>query len=102
MSRMPVADWLRLAEHVHPVESFTDKAAAISQSQNMPAPIAALVTIHHESVALINRLALLVDRGGNSVLIDEAGIAIQRWNRTVREAGALVQKKDLQATTKSP
>ena len=101
MSRVPVADWLRLADQVHPVESFTDKAAAISQDQNMPKPIAALVTIHHESVALINRLAVLVDRGGNSVLIDEAGIAIQRWNRTVREAGVLVQKKDLQTATKN-
>lgn len=102
MSRMPVADWLRLADQVHPVESFTEKVAAVSHSQDMPMPIAALVTIHHESVTLINHLAVLVDRGGNSVLIDEAGIAVQRWNRTVREAGALVQKKDLQTITKSP
>lgn len=102
MSRMPIADWLRLADQIHPVESFTDKAVAVSQSQDMPKPIAALVTIHHESVALINRLAVLVDRGGNSVLIDEAGVAIQRWNRTVREAAVLVQKKDLQTATKNP
>jgi hypothetical protein len=99
---MPVADWLRLADHVHPVESFADKVAAVSQSQNMPKPIAALVTIHYDSVALINRLAVLVDRGGNSVLIDEASIVIQRWNRSVREAGALVRKEDIQAATKSP
>ena len=102
MSRMPVADWLKLADQRRPVESFTEKVAAVSQSQNIPNPIAALVTIHHESVALINYLALLVDRGANSALIDEAGIAIQRWNRTVREAGILVQKEDLQTTPKSP
>jgi hypothetical protein len=101
MSRMPVADWLRLADQRRPVEAFADKVAAISQSQNMPKPVAALVTMHQESVALINYLAILVDRGGNSILIDEAGIAIQRWNRTVREAGALVQKEDFQPATKN-
>lgn len=102
MSRLPVADWLRLADQRRPVESFSDKVAAVSQSQNIPKPIAALVTIHQESVALINLLAVLVDKGGNSALIDEAGIAIQRWNRTVREAGVLVHKEDFQTATKSP
>ena len=102
MSRMPVADWLKLADQRRPVESFHDKVAAVSQSQNVPKPIAALFTIHNESVALINYLAILVDKGGNSVLIDEAGAAIQRWNRTVREAGVLVQKEDFQATAKRP
>lgn len=100
MSRMPVADWLRVADQVLAVESFPEKVAAVSQ--NMPKPIAALVTIHHESVALINQLAVLVDRGGNPVLIDAAVVAVQRWNRTVREAGPLVQKKDLQTITKNP
>ena len=102
MSRMPVADWLKLADQRRPVESFTDKVAAVSKSQNLPEPIAALVTIHHESVALINHLALLVDRGGNSALIDEAGLAVQRWNRTVREAGVLVHKEDFQTAAKNP
>ena len=102
MSRMPVADWLKLADQRRPVESFPDKVAAISQSQNIPKPIAALAAIHHESVALINYLAILVDRGGNSVLIDEAGTAIQRWNRTVREAAVLVHKEDFDTPTKSP
>lgn len=93
MSRIPVAEWLRLADQVQPVENFADKVAVVSKS--VPKPLAALITLHHEAVALINQLAVLVDRGGNSVLIDEAAVAVRRWNRALREAAVMVRKQDI-------
>ncbi len=98
MSRIPVAEWLRLADQVQPVESFVDKVAVVSKS--IPKPLAALITLHHEAVALINHLAVLVDRGGNSALIDEAAIAVQRWNRALREAAVMVKKQDIHTLPK--
>ncbi len=99
MSRIPVAEWLRLADQVQPVESFADKVAVVSRS--IPRPLAALITLHHEAVALVNLLAVLVDRGGNSVLIDEAAIAVQRWNRSLHEAAVMVKKQDILTLAKS-
>jgi hypothetical protein len=89
MSRVPAPDWLRVAEPVKSVESFADKLAVASQSMKQPA--AALTALHYEAVAVIERLAVLVDRGGNSILIDKAAQSLQRWNNAVREAGVLVK-----------
>lgn len=94
MSRIPVAEKLDLTDQVRPVESFAEKVALVSQ--NTPKPIAALVTLHLEAVAIVNKLVMLVDRGGNSVLIDAAATLINRWNRDVREAAILVNKLDIQ------
>lgn len=100
MSRIPIAEWLRLADQVQPVESFADKVAVVSQS--IPKPLAALITLHHEAVALINQLAVLVDRGGNSALIDEAAVGVRRWNRSLREAAVMVRKQDILSLAKDP
>ena len=90
MSRIPTAEWLRLAEPVRSVESFTEKVALAGR--NMTRPAAALIALHYEAEAAINRLALLVDRGGNSVLIDKAANVMQRWNQSVKEAEVLLKQ----------
>ena len=89
MSRIPTPDRLRLAEQIQSLESFADKAKLVRQS--MPNPAATLTALQYEAVAVIGRLAELVDRGGNSVLIDKAATAMQRWNQAVTEARVLVK-----------
>ena len=90
MSRIPAAEWLPLAEPVRAIESFSDKVALASQS--MPKPMATLTALQYEAVAVINRLAVLVDRGANPVLIDKAAAAISHWNQAVNTAGGLVNQ----------
>ncbi|MBI4206983.1 MAG: hypothetical protein HY527_18325 [Betaproteobacteria bacterium] len=99
MSRIPLAEPLRLADELRSVESFAGKVAAAGG--NMAPSLAGLVALHYEAAALINRLAVLVGRGGNSLLVDQAVIAIQGWNRTVREAAVLVTAEDLQTLSKN-
>ena len=65
MSRIPTPDRLRLAEQIQSLESFADKAKLVRQS--MPNPAATLTALQYEAVAVIGRLAELVDRGGNAV-----------------------------------
>jgi hypothetical protein len=90
MSRIPAVEWLRIAEPVKSIEAFADKVAVAEQS--MPKPMATLTALQYEAVATINRLAVLVDRSGNSVLIDKAAVAIERWNQTVSAAEFLVKQ----------
>lgn len=90
MSRIPASEWLPLAEQVISVESFAAKVELASQS--MPTPMATLTALQYEAVTVINRLAVLVDRGGNSVLIDKAAAAIGRWNQAVTTAALLVKQ----------
>jgi len=52
----------------------------------MQKPAAALVALNHEAAVVIARLADLVERGSNLVLIDKAAAAVNRWNHSVREA----------------
>ena len=89
MSRIPTPDRLRLAEQIQSLESFADKAKLVRQS--MPNPAATLTALQYEAVAVIGRLAELVDRGGNSILIDKAATALQRWNQAVTQARVLVK-----------
>ena len=90
MSRIPAAESLPLADQVKSVESFADKVASASQS--MPKPMATLTALQYEAVTVIDRLAVLIDRGGNSVLIDKAAAAIDRWNQAVATAALLVKQ----------
>lgn len=89
MSRIPTPDRLRLAEHIQSVASFPEKVKAVGGSMSQRS--ATLCALHYEAVATIARLAELVDRGGNSVLIDKAALALQRWNQSVTEARVLVR-----------
>jgi len=89
MSRIPAADRLRLAEQIQLIASFTDKVRAVGPGMSNRA--ATLLALHYEAVAVIARLSELVDRGGNSVLIDKAAIALQRWNQAVTEARVLTK-----------
>ena len=90
MSRIPTAEWLPLAEPIRSIESFADKVALASQS--MPKPMATLTALQYEAVAVINRLAVLIDRGANPVLMDKATAAISQWNQAVTTAGGLVNQ----------
>lgn len=89
MSRIPTPDRLRMAEHIQPIASFTDKVKAVGPGMSNRA--ATLLALHYEAVAMIARLSELVDRGGNSVLIDKAATALQRWNQCVTEARVLTK-----------
>jgi len=89
MSRIPTADRLKLAEHIQSIASFTDKVKAVGPG--MSSRSATLLALHYEAVAVIARLSELVDRGGNSVLIDKAAMALQRWNQAVTEARVLTK-----------
>lgn len=89
MSRIPNADRLKLAEQIQSIESFTDRVKGVGPGMSNRA--ATLLALHYESVAVIARLAELVDRGGNSILIDKAAIALQRWNQAVTQARVLVK-----------
>lgn len=89
MSRIPAADRLRLAEQIQAIASFTDKVRAVGPGMSNRS--ATLLALHYEAVAVIARLSELVDRGGNSVLIDKAATALQRWNQAVTEARVLTK-----------
>jgi hypothetical protein len=47
--------------------------------------------LHYEAAAVINRLAVLIDRSASSVLIDKAANVLERWNQDVVEASVLVK-----------
>ena len=83
-------EWVRIAEAAKEAKSFREKVAAVGESQSKPA--ATLIALHYEALVIISRLAELVDRGGNPVLIDKAATAMGRWNDSVREAGGLIRK----------
>lgn len=89
MSRIPAADRLRLADQIQSIASFTDKVRAVGPGMSNRS--ATLLALHYEAVAVIARLSELVDRGGNSVLIDKAATALQRWNQAVTEARVLTK-----------
>lgn len=88
MSRIPTTDWLRIAEDARNAQSYSEKVALAAKS--VPKPAAALVALSHEASAVIARLADLVERGSNGVLIDKAAIVLARWNEAVREAETAV------------
>lgn len=90
MSRIPGAEWVRVVEQVRSVESFAEKVELAQKSA--PKPMAALIALQYEAAAVINRLAVLVDRGGNTLLIDKAANVMQHWNQAVREAGVLIEQ----------
>ena len=90
MSRIPIVEWLPLADQAKSIESFTDKVAWVSQG--MPKSAATLVALHYEAAAVINRLTVLVERGSNTVLIDKAAAAIDRWNQAITTAKVLVNQ----------
>ncbi len=90
MSRIPVAERLRVVEQARSVESFAEKVELAGKS--MSKPKAALIALQYEAAATINRLAVLVDRGGNTLLIDKAANVMQHWNQAVREAGVLIEQ----------
>ena len=90
MSRIPTAEWLRLADQVQSAQTFSEKVAMAEQS--FPNPMATLTALHYEAAAAINRLAVLIDRSGNSALIDKAANTLQRWNQDVVEAAGLVKR----------
>jgi hypothetical protein len=84
MSRIPTAEWLRIAEDVRDAASFSDKMQLAAET--MPNPAGALIALNHEASAIIARLADLVERGSNSILIDKAANALSQWNQSVIEA----------------
>lgn len=88
MSRMPTVEWLRIAEDARAAESFAEKIKLASSS--LPKPTAELVALNHEASAVIARLADLLERGSNSVLIDKGVTVLSRWNQCVREAESLI------------
>ncbi len=88
MSRIPAAEWLRIAEDARSAQSFSEKMQLAEKS--VPKPTSALVALSHEASAVIARLADLVERGSNSVLIDKAATVLSRWNDSVREAQSAV------------
>jgi hypothetical protein len=84
MSRMPAVEWLRLAEEAKPVESYTERVALIARG--VPRNVAALTALQYEAASVIGRLAVLVERGGNPVLLEKGVTAVERWNQAVRES----------------
>jgi hypothetical protein len=84
MSRIPDAEWVRIAEDARKLQSFPERVQLVSGT--FPQPAAALLALNHEASAVIARLAELVERGSNSVLIDKATTVVARWNQSVREA----------------
>jgi hypothetical protein len=90
MSRIPIPEWVQLAEHAKSAKSFQEKVALVGDSPSKYA--AALIALHYEAVDTIGRLADLVERGSNTLLIDKAAGSIQTWNDAVRHASGLVRK----------
>jgi hypothetical protein len=90
MSRIPTATWLRLADEVQSANTFSEKVA--TARQNFPDPMATMTALHYEAAAVINRLAVLIDRSASSVLIDKAANVLERWNQDVVEASVVVKK----------
>ena len=84
MSRIPDVEWLRIAEDARAAESFAGKYNITASS--LPKSTAALVALTHEASAVIARLADLLERGSNSVLIDKGITVLNRWNQSLREA----------------
>ena len=91
MSRIPQPEWVRLAEQVKPAKTYREKVALVGDGPSKST--AALIALHYEAVDIIARLAELVERGSNPVLVDKAANAMQVWNDAVREAGGLVRQK---------
>jgi len=89
MSRIPAPEHLRLADQIQAGNAFADKVKALEAKMSPRA--ATLCALHYEAISTIARLAELVDRGSNPVLIDKAITAVQRWNDLVREARVLVK-----------
>jgi hypothetical protein len=83
-------EWVRLAEAAKAPKSYREKVAVLGERPTRA--VAALIALHYEAVDIIARLAELVDRGANPVLVDKAANTMQRWNDAVREAGGLVRK----------
>lgn len=90
MSRIPIPDRLRLAERVQTINGLVEKTKAIEPAKLAP-HAATLCALHYEAVGTIARLVELIDRGGNSMLIDKATTAILHWNELVSEARVLVR-----------
>lgn len=90
MSRIPIASCLHLADQVQAANTFTEKVATAKQSH--PNPMATMTVLHYEAAAVINRLAVLVDRSGSSVLIDKAADALERWNQAVVEGSIMIHR----------
>ena len=92
MSRIPIPEWVRLAEAVKEAQTFSDKITAAGEGASKSAAV--LIALHYEAVVIIGRLAELVDRGGNTVLIDKAANTMGRWNDAVGVASGLLRKPD--------
>jgi hypothetical protein len=89
MSRIPTASWLHLADQVQSANTFSEKVT--TAQQRYPDPMATMTALHYEAAAVINRLAVLIDRSASSVLIDKAANVMERWNQDVVEASVLVK-----------
>ena len=89
MSRIPDVERLQLAKEARDAKSLSDKIALAQKT--LPKPLAAMVALNLEAADVIARLAVLVERGSNSPLIDKAATAMQGWNHAVREAEAVVR-----------
>ena len=89
MSRIPAVEGLQVVKEVRAVKSFSERIALAGKT--MPKSLAAMVALNHEAADVIARLAQLVERGSNSILIDKAATALQSWNQAVLEAEALLR-----------
>lgn len=89
MSRIPDAEKLQLAREAQAAKGFSERFAVAGKT--LPKALAAMVALNLEAADVIARLAVLVERGSNSPLIDKAATALQGWNHTVLEAEAVVR-----------
>ena len=90
MSRIPAPQWVALADPAKETEPLADRVNLIMES--MPNPAATLVALQYEAVAVITRLAALVERSSHAALIDKAIATVERWNGAIEAARVLIRK----------
>jgi len=90
MSRIPMASRLQLADQIQSGKTFLEKVEIAKKGHSDP--MATITALHYEAVAVINRLAVLVDRSASSVLIDKAADTMHQWNQAVVEASVMIKK----------
>jgi len=89
MSRIPDVERLQIAKEARDAKSLSDRI--VLAQKTLPKPLAAMVALNLEAADVIARLAVLVERGSNSPLIDKAATAMQAWNHAVLDTEAVVR-----------
>lgn len=91
MSRIPNVERLHLAKEAQAMKAFSERLAVAQKT--LPKSVAAMVALNHEAADIIARLAVLVERGSSSILIDKAATAMHAWNNSVLEAESVVRSE---------